>query len=98
MGLICSACDGIGGVLEFAIHFGIPFQLGIKLNDVHLFRSEKLTPMAREVAGAIYSPGFEEPILEYKGGGASLYKSYLAGISAVLNRPDHQRRDSSPPS
>ncbi|KAJ7202895.1 hypothetical protein GGX14DRAFT_570570 [Mycena pura] len=44
--------------------------------------------MAREVTGAIYSLGYEEPTLEYKGGGASLYKSYLAGVSAILNRPE----------
>ncbi|KAJ7224235.1 hypothetical protein GGX14DRAFT_557121 [Mycena pura] len=76
------------GLLDFAIRFGIPFQLCIKLSEVHAFRTEKLSLIAREINGAPYTPGFEDATLEYKSGGASLYKNYLANVAALLDRPE----------
>jgi hypothetical protein len=75
-------------VLNFVLCYGVPFQLFVKLSEVHdLGLKVDLAESEAEALAAMYSPEFTESPLEYRTGGAPLYTRYLTKVKEVLRRP-----------
>ncbi|KAJ7353093.1 hypothetical protein DFH08DRAFT_661008, partial [Mycena albidolilacea] len=75
-------------VLNFALRYGVAFQLFVKLSEVHDLGLKVDLPASEvDALAAMYSPEFTESPLEYGTGGASLYARYLTKVKEVLRRP-----------
>lgn len=78
--------DGIGDVLVRAINHGVAFRIGVKPQDLYVFRPKVVT--LRDLATSVYyETGFVDRPLEYGRGGLELYGRYRAELLKVLDRP-----------
>ncbi|KAF8152125.1 hypothetical protein K438DRAFT_1987934 [Mycena galopus ATCC 62051] len=88
---VWTACLGFTDIVEvinFAIGYGVPFQLYVKQSEVqNLGLKVEMTELEGMALEAMYSPGFVESPLEHGTGGGPLYARYLAHIRELLRRP-----------
>ncbi|KAF8190030.1 hypothetical protein K438DRAFT_1832515 [Mycena galopus ATCC 62051] len=84
----CLAFTDIVEVLNFAICYGVPFQLFVKQSEVQsLGLQVDMSESEAMALDAMYSPGFVESPLDYGSGGAPLYARYLSKVHELLRRP-----------
>jgi hypothetical protein len=81
--------DNIQVVLEYAMRFGMPFELCTKLQDAGSFRNHQLSVLALNTLPAVYNMGYTDQIMTWAGSSdAAQFGVYMGSIYQLLQKPN----------
>ncbi|KAJ7824535.1 hypothetical protein B0H14DRAFT_3728435 [Mycena olivaceomarginata] len=87
--LFPSELNGIQPVLEYAMRFGMPFELCIKMQDAGEFRNYQLSSLAMNTLPAVYNMGYADSLMTWAGtSDAAQFGIYLGTIFQLLQKPN----------
>ncbi|KAJ7772522.1 hypothetical protein B0H14DRAFT_3590012 [Mycena olivaceomarginata] len=79
--------DQVEDVLEYALCFGMPFEVYTDLNRVNRFRDVPLTTLEHNTLPSIYAYGYGDQLVQWSGGGEEQYRLYQGSLH-ILGRPN----------
>jgi hypothetical protein len=74
-------------VLEYALRFGMPFEVYTDLNRVNRFRNVNLSALERNTLPSVYAYGYGDQLMQWSGGGEEQYRLYQGSLH-ILGRPN----------
>ncbi|KAJ7770391.1 hypothetical protein B0H14DRAFT_3509278 [Mycena olivaceomarginata] len=81
--------DHIQAVLEYAMRFGMPFELCTKMRDAGGFRNHQLSSLAMNTLPAVYDMGYVDQVMTWAGTSeAAQFGVYLGTIFQLLQKPN----------
>ncbi|KAJ7315395.1 hypothetical protein DFH08DRAFT_1040110 [Mycena albidolilacea] len=81
--------DNMQVVLEYALRFGMPFELYTKMQDAGEFRSYQLSTLAMNTLPSVYNMGYADQIMTWAGASdASQFGIYMGSIYQLLQKPN----------
>ncbi|KAJ7358542.1 hypothetical protein DFH08DRAFT_953669 [Mycena albidolilacea] len=84
-----SEMNDIRVVLEYAMRFGMQFNLFVKLEDAGNFRNLQLSPLAVNTLPALYEMGYNDPVMKWGGNGdAAQFGQYIGSLFSLLQKPN----------
>jgi hypothetical protein len=87
--LFPSELDNIQSVLEYAMRFGMPFELCTKMQDAGEFRNHQLLTLAMNTLPAVYNMGYTDQVMTWAGtSDAAQFGVYLGTIYQLLQKPN----------
>ncbi|KAJ7864251.1 hypothetical protein B0H14DRAFT_3443598 [Mycena olivaceomarginata] len=76
-------------VLEYAMRFGMQFDLYIKLQDAGNFRNMQLSPLAMSTLPSLYEMGYNDSVMKWGGNGdAAQFGQYIGTLFSLLQKPN----------
>ncbi|KAK7022085.1 hypothetical protein R3P38DRAFT_3195479 [Favolaschia claudopus] len=83
------ALNNIRTVLEYALRFGMPFEIYIPLAWADQFRDPNLSDLSRSLLPSVYGAGFTDQLMTWTGCGEEhQYGAYLESLLRLLARPN----------
>jgi hypothetical protein len=87
--LFSDEMDSMTVVLEYAMRFGVSFEIYSKLQDAGEHRNMQLSPLALNTLPAMYDLGYSDQVMTWAGNSdAAQYGIYLGSIFTLLQRPN----------
>jgi hypothetical protein len=87
--LFSDELDNMPSVLEYAMRFGMPFELYTQLQDAGSFRNHQLSTLALNTLPAIYDLGYADQVMSWAGTSeAAQFGVYLGTIFQLLQKPN----------
>jgi hypothetical protein len=76
-------------VLEYAMRYGMQFDLYVQLRDAGNFRNMQLSPLAMNTLPALYEMGYNDPVMKWGGNGdAAQFGQYVGSLFSLLQKPN----------
>ncbi|KAJ7713975.1 hypothetical protein B0H14DRAFT_3523131 [Mycena olivaceomarginata] len=79
--------DRVEDVLEYALRFGMPFEIYTDLARVNRFRDVSLSALERNTLPSIYAYGYGDQLMQWSGGGEEQYRAYQGSLH-ILRCPN----------
>ncbi|KAJ7742089.1 hypothetical protein B0H14DRAFT_3515167 [Mycena olivaceomarginata] len=79
--------EQVEDVLEYALRFGMPFEIYTDLNRVGRFRDAQLSALERRTLPSVYAYGYGDQLMQWSGGGEEQYRVYQGSLH-ILGRPN----------
>ncbi|KAJ7347361.1 hypothetical protein DFH08DRAFT_960699 [Mycena albidolilacea] len=79
--------ERVEDVLEYALRFGMPFEIYTDLNRVGRFRDVQLSALERKTLPAVYAYGHGDQLMRWSGGGEEQYRVYQGSLH-ILGWPN----------
>jgi hypothetical protein len=81
--------DRIETVLEYALRFGMPFELYTKIQDAGTFRNHQLSSLALNTLPSVYNLGYVDQVMTWAGSSdAAQFGVYMGSIYQLLQKPN----------
>jgi hypothetical protein len=81
--------DNIQAVLEYAMRFGMEFELCTKMKDAGDFRNHQLSSLAMNTLPSVYNMGYVDQVMTWAGtSDAAQFGIYMGTIFQLLQKPN----------